>query len=81
MRMHAGRAPQARRMRGGQRRGLPRTCQIRAGDDLAAHAGLQGARHDRVTICGETVVREVRSNIDQIQAQDCKPRCVIFDAC
>src|ERR1700728_2028930 len=27
---------------------------------------------------GKAIVREIRPNIDQIQAQDCKPRCVIF---
>src|SRR5579863_9291242 len=66
-------------MQGGERGRLMRAGQIGAGDDLAAHAGLQGAPHDRVPICIETVMGEVRSNVNQVQRQDSKPRCDIFD--
>jgi hypothetical protein len=49
--------------------GPPRAGQIRTGNDLTAHARLRRTRHHRVTILCETVMREIRTNIDQIQAQ------------
>ncbi len=79
MRMHAGGTPQDTRMPGGKRSSLKRTRQIRAGDNLAAHAGANCAPDDRVPICRKTVMREVRPNINQVQAQVSKPRCDIFD--
>src|SRR6267154_362142 len=78
MGMHSRRAPKTLRMLGGEGGSLAGTGKIRARDQLAPHAGLPGARHHRVTICRKTLMCQVRSNIDQIQAQDPKPRCDIF---
>ena len=69
MGVDAGGTPQSPGVQGRQCRRQPRAGKIGAGDHLAMHAGLGGARHDAVTIRCETVMRQIRTNIDQIQAQ------------
>jgi hypothetical protein len=67
--MNAGRRIQGAGIRFGQLGRTPIAVVAAAGDDHGANAGTRSASHHIVTILVETVMREIRANVDQLFCQ------------
>src|SRR5450631_3787425 len=77
MRMNAGGAPQHPGVLRGERECLLRAGQIRAGDNLAAHAGGQRPLHDIRQVGAKARMSEVGADVDQVQGQVASFACGI----